>query len=414
MYKPYLYDRTPSLPTFVKVRWGGLAQAIDFYADFTRGLYWIRGVGIVSVGQFISLAGSGTEYAVNSSGVLEAFATTVPAIQSGMGFQIFEGRTNLVLQSQTFDNASWTKGATTVSADATTAPDGTSTADKIVEASGTSVHEIYRAYTVTAAAYTWSVYAKAGERTWIWINAAEGGTAKMTYFNLATGAVGTNAAGSTASIQALGDGWYRCVVTRTMVGTSSYMDVGLASADNTSSYAGDTSKGAYLWGAQLELGSFASPYIPTTTGSAARGARVPSIIGQAANVFLGAKSIYAQTNAIAGGSSSRVVEWSGGAQNLSINPTTTVRTSNAANDADATLGSGASTSRVKAAFGFDATSLTSRGNAGTIATSANAMGTLTGTAYLGNRADGLRALNGRLEEIAVSTRVKGLFDGSTA
>lgn len=384
MYKPYLYDRTPSLPTFVKVRWGGLAQAIDFYADFTRGLYWIRGVGIVSVGQFISLAGSGTQWEANASGVYESFATTVPAIQAGMGFAILEGRTNVVTYRRDMTNAAWVKTSITAAKDQV-GIDGTANGASSLTATGAN-GTCLQAITLSSSARYQSAFVK---------RLSGSGTINMTMDNGST----WTAISPTSSWQALE------IPTQTLANPT----VGFRIVTSGDSIAVDF--------VQNENGTFRTSPIhdPANLGTAsARGARVPTVIGQAANVFLGAKSIYAQTNAIAGGSSSRVVEWSGGAQNLSINPTTTVRTSNAANNADATLGSGASTSRVKAAFGFDATSLTSRGNAGTIATSANAMGTLTGTAYLGNRADGLRALNGRLEEIAVSTRVKGLFDGSTA
>ena len=87
-------------------------------------------------------------------------------------------RTNLALQSQTFDNASWLKQAITVAlpvvtADQTTAPDGTTTADKIVfpAVSGAGAASIAgQLITLTAAAYNWSVWLKGnagGEQLYI-------------------------------------------------------------------------------------------------------------------------------------------------------------------------------------------------------------------------------------------------------
>ena len=51
------------------------------------------------------------------------------------GYSSAVAEQNLLLQSQTFDNASWTKGAdVTITANGATAPDGTATADLITTA----------------------------------------------------------------------------------------------------------------------------------------------------------------------------------------------------------------------------------------------------------------------------------------
>jgi len=53
-------------------------------------------------------------------------------------------RTNLVLQSQAMENASWSNFAITVSANSDTAPDGTLTADKLVPTASNAPHLIHR------------------------------------------------------------------------------------------------------------------------------------------------------------------------------------------------------------------------------------------------------------------------------
>jgi hypothetical protein len=180
--------------------------------------------------------------------------------------------TNLLTYSEQFDNAAWTKTRSTVSANAETAPDGQATADKLVE-DGTASNNHY-AYTLATIAattvYTWSIYAKAGERTWLGMSAYDGST-HLTYFNLSAGTVGTNASGNTASIESIGDGWYRCVITRTSgAGTTGAIECYLAEGDSDITFSGDGTSGLYLWGAQLEAGSTVTSYYPTTSSSATR------------------------------------------------------------------------------------------------------------------------------------------------
>jgi hypothetical protein len=74
-------------------------------------------------------------------------------------------RTNLILRSQEIDNASWTKTATTVTANAATAPDGTTTADKLLSdgsALGLKGAQSANATTVNGSVYTLSVFIKGG------------------------------------------------------------------------------------------------------------------------------------------------------------------------------------------------------------------------------------------------------------
>jgi hypothetical protein len=238
-----------------------LRFAIDKYLDpritFTRasiGTYW------------------------DANGVLQTAASGAarfdhdPITGESKGLLIEEARTNLLTYSAQFDDGSWTKAGSSISANAATAPDGTASADKLVEDSSVGSHNVTKSATLAAVAHTFTAFLKAGERTWARLVAVDGGA----YFNLATGALGSVSAGSvslSASAPAsVGNGVYRCQVTFTPLAGVQSVSVRAATGDNGNSYAGDGASGLYLWGAQLEAGAFATSYIPTTTAAVNRAA----------------------------------------------------------------------------------------------------------------------------------------------
>jgi len=175
---------------------------------------------------------------------------------------------NLLLQSQTFDNASWLKSNSSITANAIAAPDGTVTADKLVEAATTSVHSATQAVTFAANfIYTASVYAKAGERSFLIIQPT--GDSRFAYYNLSNGTVGT-VSGSPLStqIQSVGNNWYRCTITVTSPGaTAANCILYSAATDGNATYTGDGTSGIYLWGAQLSVGPYPLDYTPTTSAA---------------------------------------------------------------------------------------------------------------------------------------------------
>jgi hypothetical protein len=171
---------------------------------------------------------------------------------------ILRARYNLLTYSEEFDNGAWFKRSCTITQNAEVAPNGTTTADLVLEQATTDRHGPFNNVgldPVLGVSYTYSVYAKAAGRSFLVIDAYTN-TPAYTWFDLSTGQVGTNASGSTASITAVGNGWYRCSVQR--VSTSStagqlYIGIYAAPSDNTISYAGDVTKGIYIWGADLRV-----------------------------------------------------------------------------------------------------------------------------------------------------------------
>lgn len=243
-----------------------------------------------------SRASSGTYF--DASGVLQLASTNAarfdhdPATLAAKGLLIEEQRTNLLLRSEEFDNASWTKSRTTVTANATTSPDGTVDADKLVEdTTASSTHRIFQQVSKAASSLTltFSVYLKASERTLARLRVTDNIEAVFASIDidLAAGTIGTAlvAGGSSisspsATILPAGNGWYRVTLTATLDATITTMGafVFLRDGAGNISYTGDGTSGIFVWGAQLEADSFATSYIPTGASQVTRTADQASIV----------------------------------------------------------------------------------------------------------------------------------------
>jgi len=175
---------------------------------------------------------------------------------------------NLLTYTQEFDNAVWGKSEVTVTANATTAPDGTSTADKLVESTANSLHTLIRNITTTAVPYTWSCYIKAGERTFAFLYHLE--TNSGVSINLLTGATGTpsgTVAPTAATVTNAGNGWYRLTMTATATAaTNSFRIYTATSLTGSAVYTGDGTSGIFIWGAQLEANTAATTYTRNNGG----------------------------------------------------------------------------------------------------------------------------------------------------
>ena len=204
-----------------------------------------------------------------------------PVTGASRGMLVEGARTNLLLRSEEFADASWTKNESSIQANTVIAPDGTLTADKLVENTALGYHTVFRASSLTSGtAYAVSVYAKAGERRYFTISAGSIITfpARVT-FDLQTGTVAGTEAG-VGSIRAVGNGWYRCSVVGTAGATAS-TGVNFATTNTTSyaQYTGDGYSGIYIWGAQLEAGVNASSYIKTEAAQVTRSTESPDMLG---------------------------------------------------------------------------------------------------------------------------------------
>jgi hypothetical protein len=267
---------------------------------------------------------------VNASGNIEGVLANVPRIDyfGGQASLLVEpSAINLSLNSQTWDASNnWQlsegSGRVTVATatSGTLAPDGTSTANAISPTSGNITHYLFSNATgtisyVSGTVYTLSAFFKKGagdSGRYVQI-ASRGGTTGFlgnpyANFDLELGTTltvsGSVADSNRASrIQNYGNGWYRCSLTATC-SASSNSTVGVLAALLTTdtnarlgaAFAGNTSDYIFGWGAQLEAGSVATSYIPTTTGSVTRNADVISVTGVAGLIGQTEGTIYAEVD----------------------------------------------------------------------------------------------------------------------
>ena len=204
------------------------------------------------------------------------------------GLLMEESRTNNVLNSG--NPTLWTFTGTNEGS--LIAPDGS---NGLRAGLGTAQLVTNSVSTTSATAYTISVFLKKDNTDWIRVqyNHASNANLLNAWFNLSTGTLGTVSVGTgtvtsiSASIVPAGNGWYRCSVTGTTPTTGSLTETIISAAsDNSLSRVAGSIYG--VWGGQIELGSFPTSYIPTTTGTLTRSADVCTITGSAFSGFYNA------------------------------------------------------------------------------------------------------------------------------
>ncbi len=204
----------------------------------------------------------GTAFSVTIS------AITVKELAGNHAFQatsasrpVLSARYNLLTKTEQFDDAAWTKTNSTITVNATTAPDGTATADLMVETVDTGIHRLSRSLgTLSAQSLTVSIRHKAGIGTRnLDVALATSTNYVDTIFSSTTGVVvaETDVPGAVFSGKRNtfsgpdAQGFYTATITVNLLSTQTISVIyGLAN-NASNSYTGGGTSGIYIWGAQL-------------------------------------------------------------------------------------------------------------------------------------------------------------------
>jgi hypothetical protein len=220
-----------------------------------------------------------TAWRRNSSGIWESVATNVPRLHYPVGggcpsVLVEPQRTNLFLRSQEFDNASWGKSQTTITANSIVSPDGISNADTHNSLTTGSTFISQSVSTISSTRYNVSVFAKKGLNDYFAIVCFDGGNISRVYFDLVNGVNSNINNSGTPNVEDIlvtdeGNGWFRCSFSQLVAGTS-FQSRFYASNDGINLTAGVIGATHYIWQAQVEEGTEATSIIPTTSATVTR------------------------------------------------------------------------------------------------------------------------------------------------
>ena len=280
------------------------------------------GVVLASSGDFnVTRATAATR--VNANGFIESVASGVPRLDyytsggtAGCPALLVEpSAQNSALQSEAF-NTTWAAASLNITSGFTSPTN--SNLGALIEASAVG-GRLRQSVTLTSGAtLDFSCFAKLGTLSSGVSLVFQDGTATnytsgaCQAFRLDTGQLassGSTGAGFTvvrSGIENYGNGWYRCNLAVTMGYTPANPHIMIRpTAALTSNIpvtvSGDT---CYIFGAQLETGSIATSYIPTTTTSATRNAEVITLSGAVSGCIGQTEgTIYLETDALVSGAS---------------------------------------------------------------------------------------------------------------
>jgi hypothetical protein len=250
---------------------GGTTQEVS-----SNGTFNLYGVASINTTLYIQARGaSGTTLSIDNLSVKEVFENDVPRLDYSGGatcasLLLEPQRTNNILQSNQLDTT-WVLTNATITGNQSGIYNSTD-AWKLV--GNGSNNDRIDSNSLSSGAYTFSIYAKAGNSKFVAVVLGSG----VVYYNLESGSIGSQASVTSASIESVGNEWYR--LNMSVASGSGSVQVYIANAVGSV----NTSNGdfVYLQHAQAEVGSYSTSIIKTTSATVTRTADVCNNAGTSA------------------------------------------------------------------------------------------------------------------------------------
>jgi hypothetical protein len=256
---------------------------------------------------------------VNKDGLIETVTGNTPRLDytdsSCPSLLLEPQRTNLLQYSEDFSDTYWSKARALVTANQFISPDGSQTADKYRLNCTSNRSQISRIIYSVGTQYTTSLFVKYDSVKYFYISNA-GASAYRIVFDIENGTiVSTGSSVDASKIENYGNGWYRCSATFTAAYTTLYYKL---SPNSNSATFTNTTDFSYIWGGQIEEGSYPTSYIPTNGAAATRLADVCDDAGNEDTFNDSEGVLMAEISALANDGTNRRISISDGSTNNRI------------------------------------------------------------------------------------------------
>jgi len=221
-------------------------------------------------------------------------------------------RTNLVQYSEYGPEWLNTQSTTTLST-TISSPSGENAVYKATDNTSSSQHRIDVRETVTTGTeYAFSAFVKQESNSdvdFAYLLFSSKFTATRYFFNIKNGTVGNG----NGTIENYGNGWYKITGSATANSTgNAVFGVNLADVNGQPTYTGTGNGAMFVWGLQVEEGSYATSYIPTFGATVTRVADVCENGGSSATFNDSEGVIFIESSAFAADSTNKVMTISDG------------------------------------------------------------------------------------------------------